>query len=374
MNPGKVAVLGGGPGGHAAAGDLALRGFEVHLWARNPWRAAAVFQFKQIKLVGGIEGTAQLAGASGDLAQTLKGAKLVIIPLPATSQREMAERCAPFVEDGQVIMVSCQGGMGSVEYARVFKEKGIKKDVICAEFPGLPYGARFLDIGVVNVFHGHAYTVQAYSKRIGVFPAKRSEEAMEVISQVYPGLPAAKNVLASALISRGIIHQPITTLTSMSIIDTFVFWDIMAEAMTPSVRKLIVPCDNERKAIEAAWGFEGSEVYRPSYVSGEKTDREASDEVSREKIRAGNIVRWAWKDRIDMEHRYVTEAVPYGLVLRSSAARRAGVETPVTDSVINLFSAVSGEDYFQTGRTLDSLGFEGMGVEETNRVLYEGWD
>ena len=70
----------------------------------------------------------------------------------------------------------------------------------------------------------------------------------------------------------------------------------------------------------------------------------------------------------------MTEAVPYGLVLRSSAARRAGVETPVTDSVIKLFSALKEEDYFKTGRTLDSLGFVGMGVEETNRALHEGWD
>jgi opine dehydrogenase len=271
-------------------------------------------------------------------------------------------------------MVSCQGGMGSVEYARVFKEKGIKKDVICAEFPGLPYGARFVDTGMVNVPHGHAYAAQVFAKRVGVFPAKRSEEALEVIGQVYPGVPSAENSLASALISRGIIHQPIVTLTSMSAIDTFVFWDIMDEGMTPSVRKLIIAEDNERRAIEKAWGFAGSAVYQPGYVSGEKTDRESTDAVSTAARRSKNYVRWAFKDRIDMDHRYVTEAVPYGLVLRSSAAHRAGVETPVTDSVIKLFSAVRGEDYLKTGRTLDSLGFEGMGVEEINRALYEGLD
>ncbi len=230
--------------------------------------------------------------------------------------------------------------------------------------------------GVVNVTHGVAQgqtiAAQLRHARIGVFPAKRSEEALEVISTVYPGLPAAENTLASTLLARGVTHQSIVMLTSISAVEIFNFWDIMVEGMTPSVRKLIICGDNERKSIEAAWGFEVIEVYRPSFFSGQKSDRAASDEAS--PGFSGKIVRWAWKDRLDMQHRFVTEAVPYGMVLRSSAARRAGVQTPVTDSVTNLFSAINGVDYFQTGRTLDSLGFEGMGVEETNRVLYEGWD
>jgi opine dehydrogenase len=373
MAIGKVAVLGGGPGGHATAGDLALRGHEVHLWARNPWRAAAVFQFRQINLVGGIEGTARLADASNDLGQILKGAKLVIIPLPATAQREVAEQCAPFAEDGQVILVSSQGGLGSVEFARVFKEKGVKKDIIFAEYPGLPYSARWLDVGVVHVVYGHEYATRVFSKRIGVFPAKRTEEALEIIWEVYSGTPGAKNSLASALISRGIIHQPISTLTSLSVIDTIVFWDIIDDALTPNVRKLTVGADDERKAIESAWGFKGSEVYLPGYIAGRQTDREATDEISPEKLRAKQI-KWTFKDRIDMDHRYVTEAVPYGLVLRSSAARRAGVETPVTDSLINLFSCIKGVDFYKVGRTLDSLGLRGKGVEDTNHLLHEGWD
>ncbi len=372
MALGKVAVLGGGPGAHAVAGDIALRGFEVHLWARNPYHAAAVFATKQIKLVGGLEGTVKLANASNNLGEIVKGAKLIIIPLAATSQHEMAENLAPFVEDGQVILTCCQGGLGSVEYTRIFREKKVKKDVLCAEYPGLPHGARFLDAGVVNVTHGSNYGISAFSKRIGVFPAKRAAEAMAVINQVYPGLPAAKNSLASALISRGVIHQPITVLTSLSAIDMFVFWDIMEEGLSPTVRILTTACDNERKAIEAAWGFTPSKIYHEVFTEGKRTDREASDDVTKVNSR---IIKWTWKDRLDnvAEHRYVTEAVPFGLVQRTSAARRAGVPTPIHDSVIQLMSTIAGVDFSKTGRTLDAVGLKAKTVEETNKLLEDGW-
>ena len=382
MDFGKIAVLDGGPGGHATAADLVLRGFEVYLWARNPSRLAAVFQSKKIKVVGGVEDTVQLAGASDDLANTLKGAKLVLICLPATAQREMAEKCAPFLEDGQVIMTCSQGGMGSVEFARVLRDKGIKKDVICTELPGIPIGGRFLEAGVVNLVHDYRTYIQTFSMLIGVFPAKRSQEALETISQVYPGIDTVESSLASALIARGIIHQPLAVLANIVGIETFMhFWDIADARQIPSVRRLIICEDNERKSIEAAWGFKIMEIYRPSYISGQKADRDSFDEMSPVGPRAQYRIRWAWEDRLttssgtlDTQHRYVNEAVPCGLVVRSSAAHRAGVQTPVTDSVINLFSAITGVDYFQTGRTLDSLGFEVMGVEETKRVLYEGWD
>ncbi len=373
MALGKVAVLGGGPGAHAVAGDLALRGFEVHLWARNPYHAAAVFANKKITLIGGIEGTAKLANASNNMAEIVKGAKLVIVPLSAPTQHEMATQLAPLVEDGQVIMTSCQGGLGSVEYTRVFREKGVKKNFICAEYPGLPHGARFLDLGVVNVSHGNQYGVAAFSKRIGVFPAKRTEEAMAVLTQVYPGTPAAKNSLASALVSRGIIHQPIAVLTSLSAIDMFVFWDIMEEGMSVTMRKLTTECDNERKAIEAAWGFSISKIYHESFVAGNQTDWQANNAAVGTKAK---VVRWAWKDRLDdlPEHRYLSEAVPFGLVQRASAARRAGVPTPIHDSVITLMSTIAGVDYNKTGRTLDAVGLKAKTVEETNKLLENGWD
>ncbi len=376
MQPGKIAVLGGGTAAHGTAGDLALRGFEVHMWARNPLKLARVFQTKRIEVVAPAGGTAVLAGASGDLVQTLKGAKLIVVLVPGYAQRDVAEQCIPFLEDGQKVVVCSNSGLGSLEFARTLREKGVKKDVLCAEYSGVPSGGRFLEPGVINSsrrFTNTGRDPKSIGIHIGVFPAARTPEFMELVADVFPRVPSAENCLEAALIPRAITHQPICTLLSVTAIEHFHYWDITMEGRTPTVAKLNKILDDERKAIGKAWGFKLLEVWSPSALSGEQDDNTAEKEPKGPDGSFIYRVRWAWKDRLDMHHRFVTEAVPYGYVLRSSAAAKVGVKVPVMDSVIRIFSAINNEDYFSTGRSLESLGLGNMNFEQINHFLHEGY-
>ncbi|MFX0200402.1 MAG: NAD/NADP octopine/nopaline dehydrogenase, partial [Candidatus Hodarchaeota archaeon] len=58
----RIAILGSGSGGLAAAGDLSLRGFEINLFELPEFKANidSFIQRKTIKLVEGIVGTANL--------------------------------------------------------------------------------------------------------------------------------------------------------------------------------------------------------------------------------------------------------------------------------------------------------------------------
>jgi len=49
--------------------------------------------------------------------------------------------------------------------------------------------------------------------------------------------------------------------------------------------------------------------------------------------------------------------VPCTLVPLYQLARRAGVETPMLDSIVNLASVLCGVDFLKTGRTLSKLGW-----------------
>jgi opine dehydrogenase len=71
-------------------------------------------------------------------------------------------------------------------------------------------------------------------------------------------------------------------------------------------------------------------------------------------------------------HRYITEDVPYGLVLMSSLGRAMGVPTPTCDHVVRVAGAVMGRDYFSEGRTLERLGIEHLGPEELLAFLERG--
>ncbi len=128
----------------------------------------------------------------------------------------------------------------------------------------------------------------------------------------------------------------------------------------------------ERTAIEKAWGFDVFELFSPARLTG--TERLRDERVyPTGPLQRKGFVMWARKDRLDMRHRYVTESIPYAFVPYSSAAAKVGVKVPITDSLIYIFSAINGEDYFGTGRSLDRLGLGSMNVEQIKSFLYEGY-
>ena len=67
-------------------------------------------------------------------------------------------------------------------------------------------------------------------------------------------------------------------------------------------------------------------------------------------------------DRLD--HRYVAEDVPYGLVPLAELGRTAGIRTPVADALTTVASVALQRDYRAEGRTLEQMGLAGLSAEE----------
>lgn len=118
-----VAVLGGGHGALATAGDLALRGFEVRLALRNRARFAELFQTRRVRLEGILAGEAELASVTDDHAAAVAGADVVVVPLPAYAQAEMARRIAPAVEPHQLIALTT-GTFGAYVFGQQLRAAG----------------------------------------------------------------------------------------------------------------------------------------------------------------------------------------------------------------------------------------------------------
>src|SRR5262245_58944651 len=114
-----IAVLGGGNGSLAAAGDLALEGHEVRLWRRDreaieAHRAAGgTITLKDFR--GRHE--ARLVLVTADIAKAVHGASLIMCPTPATAQADIATALAPHLVDGQVVFLP-PGTFGSMVFAQ----------------------------------------------------------------------------------------------------------------------------------------------------------------------------------------------------------------------------------------------------------------
>ena len=67
--------------------------------------------------------------------------------------------------------------------------------------------------------------------------------------------------------------------------------------------------------------------------------------------------------------RYITEDLPFGLVPVSELGRKVGVKTPLIDAIVNVGVSVCQEDYWQTGRTLKTLGLDEMSPEQITKYV-----
>ena len=73
-----------------------------------------------------------------------------------------------------------------------------------------------------------------------------------------------------------------------------------------------------------------------------------------------------------LTNRYVTEDVPYGLVVWASMGNAVGIETPTMDALIEIGSVIIGVDCWKKGRNLEKMGIDGLRLEQIIRYLETG--
>lgn len=357
-----LAVLGGGNGAYAAAADLAEKGHRVRLWRRDESQFQPVLaeQALHLKDHGGVRRVSlDLAGT--DLAAVVTGARLVIIPLPATAQPSLAAALAPHLQDGQVVLLP-PGTFGCYVMARGLKEAGCRAEVTFAETGTLPYLARKHGPDTV------AITTRATRLPTGVFPAHRSAYAFSLLKEIFPAVEPLQDALDGALMNAGpVIHPPLITLNAAPL-EHFERWDIHNEGTQPSVRRVHDALDRERIAVREALGYGP-----PHFPLADHYDPGGEEWMYGNAAHVKLVDSADWREKIDLNrHRYLREDVACGLALLVSLAEWAGVQAPVAASLLVIASAIVGENLRATGRTLENLGLAGLSRSEMRRLLEEG--
>ena len=358
-----IAVLSGGNGAHAAAADLTELGHRVRFWRRDAAAVEALRAAGNRLTLKDHRGRreVEIAVVTHDIGTALRGAELVVCPAPAFAQAEIARAMALHVEDGQVVLLT-PGTFGSYLMEKVLREAGARARVAVAETGTLPYLAR------KHGPHEIAVTVRATRLPTGVFPLADKERALAVARRAYPAVEDAGDALSGALMNAGPVIHPPLILMNAGPLEHFDRWDIHKEGTQASIRRVTDALDAERIALREALGYGAphfplADHYRDDgeeWMYGRKAHRSLTD--------SGD-----WREHIVLtEHRYMREDVAEGLALLVSLAEWAGVRTPVASGLLALGSAVCGEDFRASGRTLETLGLAGLGRDAMAKLLAEG--
>jgi opine dehydrogenase len=356
----RIAVLGGGHGGYAAAADLAEQGHEVRLWRRDATAFAPVLQSQSVRLkdARGARGV-RLALATMDLGAALRSAELVLLPVPATAQADIARAMAPHLERGQIVFAP-PGTFGSYAMADTVRGAGGEREIAFAETGTLPYLARKRAADEV------AITIRAKRLPVGVFPARRTAEAIEVLRRAYPLVHPIEDALSAALMNAGPVIHPPLILMNAGPLEHFERWDIHNEGTQPAIRRVTDALDAERIGVREALGYA---PYHYPLRDHYTTDRWMYGDAHDRLTESGD-----WREHIDLRtHRYMREDVAYGLAFLVSVARWCGVAAPVASGLLAIASAALGEDlYADSPRTLEALGLAGLRRDAMSRLLREG--
>ncbi len=361
----KVSVLGAGNGGQALAAGLAKQGCDVTLF-EHPDFAASIGPIKKsgkISLIGSFEGSFPVkATTSGK--EAADGTRYLFMVSPSFAQRPLFEEVLPHLENGSAV-VFIPGNFFSFEAAALLREKRPEVKVTLAETNTLPYACRLEEPGKVNIW-GIKQKID-----IAALPADRTASLAEELKAFFVlPLEQSPSTLAIGLSNMNlVIHSAGVLLNAGRIESTKGAFRFYTDGVTETVGKLQQIIDNERRGTAKAFGMNlksGLEFMRESYGTEGDTLHE---------VLSGNPAYGAHGNDAPktVNHRYVTEDVPYLLVPMLEMAVLAGVETPVANALVTLWSALLDRDFRSEGRTLKRLGLESMTVKQIVEYAEKGF-
>jgi len=356
MDKMRFAVLGGGNGGQAMSAYLTLKGYEVNLYERYENVIAPLLERGSIELQGtSLNGTAKLNLITTDLVKAVEGTDVIFVVLPATAHGYVANELSEVLKDGQVIVI-CPGSTGGVlEFKKILKDKGCTAKVKIAETTSLFYACRS-ENGIANI-SGVKKVMP-----IASMPSSDVDSIIEMLEDVYPQLVKEDNVIASSLSNLNAILHPIAVLLSTGWIEAtggkFRFY---YDSITPSIGKLIERMDAERLNLAEALG-----VHTKSVMESLETYYGATGDNVYERVRTVKAYE-PINAPPTLNSRLVTEDIPMGLVPMAEMAKLVGIEAPMMNLIIDLASQLMDKEYRKEGRTLESLGIDGLSIDE----LYE---
>jgi opine dehydrogenase len=361
----KIAVLGGGNGSFAAAGDFALQGHDVRLWRRDATQVAEHRAAGSRILLKDANGRhdVRLALVTSEITEAVGDAELILCPAPAFAQPDIAKKLAPHLTDGQVVFLP-PATFGSMIFASAARDAGNRARISFAETGTLPWLTR--KHGPFEV----AITIRAKRLPVGVFPLHTADHALDVIGSAFPGIiEPCGDALSAALMNAGpIIHPPLIVMNAGPI-EHFERWDIHKEGTQAAIRRVTDALDAERIAVREGFGY-GAPHFPLAHHYASEGEQWMYGRGSHDRLTDSGD----WRERIVFgEHRYMREDLRLGLSLLVSAAELAGIATPLARAFLAIGGTICGEDFMNEGRTLASLGLGGLDRDQLQTLLREGF-
>ncbi len=354
------AVIGGGNGGHATAGHLAIMDFPVRLYDIMPETVNKINEKGGIDVEGFVNGFGKLEFATLNIEEALDGADIVMVVAPALAHRSIAENLAGSLRDGQILFIHPGATGGALEFKKVLEDEGCKAEIIISEAMTLVYAARLVEIGKVRILG------MKEELMVAAIPSNKTDLVLDKLNEAYPMMHAGKNVLHTSLENLNAIVHPGPCILNTSMIESGRDWKYYWDGITPTIGDFALQLDKERLEVGKVFGLELKPVME-WYVLEYSANGKNLTETVRNTEAYGGI---KGPERLDT--RFLLEDIPMGLFPMVELGKLGEVNTSRMETVIAMGGFLLKKDLKKGGRNLERLGLGGMSVDEINQFLETG--
>jgi len=359
----RYTVIGAGHGGKAMAADLAAKGFSVTLYNRTADRISEIAARGTIDLEyeNGASRCCSLTLVTSDIGEALQETDVVMVVVPASGHRDVAQACAPHLHDGQIVVLNPGRTGGALEFRQILDRLGCSASVIVAETNTLVFACRSTGPAQARIFR------RKNAVPLAALPAVQTGRVLEAICDAYPQFIPVPNVLHTSLDNMGAIFHPALSLLNVGWIErTRGEFQFYIDGVTESTSRVLEALDRERVTVAASLG-----VHARSAIRWLRDAYSAKGETLYE-VMQGNPGYQGIKAPRSLNHRYVFEDVPFSMVPLISLGAQFGVDTQSVDAMVRLACVVHGTNYFERGRTVEDMGLKGLRVSEVQDYVREG--
>jgi opine dehydrogenase len=354
-----IAIVGTGIGGTEMAGYLGVAGCRVRVHDVRPETVSGIRERGGLEVHGVVEGFAPVERATTKLVEAVDGADLIAVTTLNNDHQTVATEMAPLLRDGQAVCLipGCIGG--ALQFRRSLDELDCRARVLLGEVDNFPFTGPVLPPAGVRI--------TSIKRRflVASLPATDGDRLVELVHTFLPQATAATNVLQTGLGTMNpALHVP-GMLANIGRLDASEPFQFYGQGLSRSATHIVERLDAERMAVARAFGVEVPDVFdwlARTYGLGGGTLYELIQRLHREVFKDSPA-----PDRLD--HRYVAEDVPYGLVPLAELGRAAGIPTPVADALTTVASVALRREYRAEGRTLERMGLAGLSAEEIRARL-----
>jgi opine dehydrogenase len=361
VDPIRIAVIGAGHAGRGLASYLSMHGFDVSLYNRTIANVEGISKRRGIKVQGLFEAFAYLPLVTDDIAKAIEDRDILIIIVPAQAHTFLAKSMVPHLKSGQTILLMPGRTGGALEFTRILRSHSYTDEILLGEAQTFSFVSRITGTDSVLI------SKVKNSTMVSAFPASHNRRFMRSIRRLPITFNMANDVMETSLDNVGAMLHPTPTILCAGLLESKEGgYNHYHDAISESVGRLVERMDAER--ISVSREFVSQSV---SLLEWLKSTYDAEGTTLRECIRSID----AYDDvgsPSSLDHRYVLEDVPTGLVPISYLGRLAKVETPAIDAVINMACQLYDHDFWSSGRNLGNLGLEGLNPSEVREYVRTG--